>query len=91
MAQFQFSDAERSFMVIKYYETKSYKAVKDAFAERFSNREAPNKSTIMRNAKKYANYATSHNRNKNNSGRRRTGRSVANIAAVQNQKITLSL
>ena len=43
----------------------------------------PSKSTIESNVKKYRNHATSLNRNKENSGRKRSARTVEYIGAVR--------
>ena len=50
---------------------------------RFPDREAPTKMNIWKNVRKYGEHGTSLNRNEHNSGRRRTGRTVQNINAVQ--------
>ena len=57
--------------------------VKEAFLDKFPERAVPSKSTIERNVKKYRNHATSLNRNKENSGRKRSARTVENIEAVR--------
>ena len=53
------------------------------FRIRFPDREAPIKVNIWKNVRKYREHGTNLNHNENNSGRRRTGRSVQNINAVQ--------
>ena len=57
--------------------------VKEAFSDKFPERAVPSKSTIERNVKKYRNHATSLNRNKKNSGRKRSARTVEKIEAVR--------
>ena len=79
----QLTTEQRVFVVETYLRTNSYIRVKQAFAERFGDREPPSKSTIDRNVRKYRNHGTSLNRNKGNSGRRRTATSRENIEAVR--------
>ena len=69
----QLSPEQRAFMVLSYHETGSSPShTRQAFAERFPNRQPLDKRTIIvRNFKKYERHATSHNRNKGNSGRPR--------------------
>lgn len=80
----QLTTEQRAFVVLKYQETKSYVAVQNAFGIRFPGRRPPCKRTIQKNVEKYQNHGTSLNRNKNNSGRRRTTRTPHNINMVQN-------
>ena len=47
------------------------------------DRNPPLRNTILKNVRKYQNTGTSLNRNKGNSGRRRSARSEENIAAVR--------
>lgn len=79
----QLSKEQRVFVVKTYYETGKYIEVINLFRQRFPGRNPPNKTTIWRNIIKYETHATSLNRNPNNSGRRRTGRSQENIDEVQ--------
>ena len=81
----QLTTAERTFIVSKYFETKSIPEVLRLFEIAFPHRNVPSSSTIWRNVRKYQQHGTSLNRNKGNSGRRRTGRSEANIQAVREQ------
>ena len=79
----QISKEKRVFVVEKFLERKSYIAVQAAFQQRF-NHAPPCKKTIQQNIKKSRSYWTSLNRNKQNSGRRRTARSKENIELVRN-------
>ena len=79
----QISKEERCFVVEKYFERKSYIPVKAAFRQRF-NQVPPCKKTIQQNVTKYRSHGTSLNRNKENSGRRRTGRSEEVIELFRN-------
>jgi hypothetical protein len=63
--------------------TQSMTEVQNAFRIRFPDRNPPNKKTILKNVRKYHNTGTSLNRNKGNSGRRRTARSEENVAAAR--------
>ena len=58
-----------TFMVLSYHQTGSPSQTRQAFVERFPNRWPSDKITIVRNFQKYQRHATSHNRNKGNSGR----------------------
>ena len=78
----QLSNEQRVFVVETYFRPNSYKKVKEAFSDKFPERAVPSKSTIERNVKKYRNHTTSLNRNKENSGRRRSARTVECIEAV---------
>ena len=77
--------AERVFLVEKYFETKSVVEVLTLFQIAFPGRNPPSSSTVWRNVNKYRQHGTSLNRNKGNSGRRKTGRSEENIQAVREQ------
>ena len=79
----QFTPEQRTFMVLSYYETGSPLQSRQAFVERFPNRRPPDKRTIVRNFQKYQRHATSHNRNKGNSGRPKVARSQQNVDAVR--------
>ena len=58
--------------------------MQDAFRLKFPDRNPPLRNTVLDNVSKYQNTETSLNRNKGNSGRRRTGRiSEENLAAVR--------
>ena len=60
-----------------------FTAVRAAFPQRF-NHVPPCKKAIQQNIKKYHSHGTSLDRNKGNSGRRRTARSEENIEQVRN-------
>ena len=79
----QLTKEQRIFVVRAYFETHSFVEVQQLFRERFPGRESPVKKTIWANVRKYEQHGTSLNRNAYNSGRRRTGRSLVNINAVQ--------
>ncbi len=79
----QFTTAERVFMVNKYIDTKSPTETIRLFALQFPNSRIPDRKTILRNYTKYIIHGQSTNRNKGNSGRRRTVRTPANINRVQ--------
>ena len=86
-------------MVTTFYQTRSFQRTRNAFRERFPEcfperfpecfperfpeRKPPAAQTIWENVRKYQEHGTSLNRNKGNSGRKRTGRSEENIAAVR--------
>ena len=74
---------QRVFIVTKYFETKSYNAVREAFVLQFPQRNAPSKKTIYKNVKKYQENGTSLNLNKGHSGRRITARTPQNIQVVR--------
>ena len=57
--------------------------MENAFKIRFPDRNPPARNTILKNVRKYQNTGTSLNRNKSNSGKRRTAQNKANIAAVK--------
>lgn len=85
----QLSKEQRVFVVKSYYAAGKYTEVINLFRHRFPGRNPPNKTTIWsigsiwRNVIKYETHATSFNRNPNNSGRKRTGRSEENIDEVR--------
>jgi hypothetical protein len=83
MVGVQFSSQERAFMVEAYIDTKDARDAKRRFQRRYPNRIGPSLRTIRRNYHKYINHGTSTNRNKNNSGRPRSARTLQNVAAVQ--------
>ena len=76
------SKEQRVYIVETYFRTNSIKQVKAGFTDRFPERELPSTSTIQRNVEKYRKHATSLNRNKEKSGRKRTARSDENIERV---------
>ena len=78
----QLTTEQRTFIVKSYYKCRSYKRTREAFRNRFQDRQPPAPKTIWANVDKYEKHGTSLNRNKQNSGRRRSARSEANIRAV---------
>jgi hypothetical protein len=76
---------ERTFIVEKYFETKSVVAVLRQFQIAFPGRNPPSSLSVWPNVNKYRLHGTSLNRNKGNSGRRKTGRSEEDIQAVREQ------
>ena len=79
----QLTTEQRVFVVTNFIRMQNVREVQDAFRLRFPDRNPPLRNTILDNVRKYQNTGTSLNRNKGNSGRRRTGRSEENIAAVR--------
>ena len=77
--------AERTFIVKTFYKTGSLQQTRNQFRERFAERQNLALSTIWYNVRKFEQNGTSLNRNKGNSGRCRTGRSVENIELVRNR------
>ena len=73
----QISKEERAFVVERFFERKSYIAVLAAFWQRF-NQAPPCKKPIQHS------HGTSLNRNKENSGRRKTAHSEEKIELVKN-------
>ena len=71
------------FVVTNFIRMQNVREVQDAFRLRFPDRNPPLRNTIVDNVTNYQNTGTSLNRNKGKSGRRRTGRSEENIAAVR--------
>ena len=60
-------------------------AVQNAFRIRFPNRNLPLRKTTLKNVRICQNTGTSLNRNKSNSGRRRTAQNEVNITSVREQ------
>ena len=81
----QISKQERAFVVEKIFGKKKlqYIAFQAAFQQRF-NQTLPCKRTVQQNVNKYRSHRSSLNRNKENSGRRRSARSEYNIELVKN-------
>ena len=79
----QLTTEQRVVVVTNFIRMKNVREVQDAFRLRFPDRNPPLRNTIVDNVRKYQNTGTSLNRNKGKSGRRRTGRSEENIAAVR--------
>ncbi|KAF2357615.1 Protein of unknown function DUF4817 [Trinorchestia longiramus] len=79
----QLTKEQRTFIVEKYFQAKSFQQVIQSFQEHFPERESPTKMTIWRNVTKHRTEGTSLNLNKGRSGRKRTGRSEENVRIVQ--------
>ncbi|KAF2360355.1 Protein of unknown function DUF4817 [Trinorchestia longiramus] len=89
----QLTNEQRTFIVEKYFQAKSFQLVIQSFQEHFSERLSPTKMTIWRNVTRYRTEGTSLNLNKGRSGRKRTTRSEEKVRIVQgalteNQKIS---
>ena len=80
----QLTTEQRTSIVLKFNETGSIPRVRREFEERFPERSSPDKKTILRTVHKFNNHGTILNRNKGNSGRKRTQRTPENIAIVRN-------
>ena len=78
-----FTLEERVFMVKCYILTRSPIEVIRNFRGRFPHRNTPTKVTILSTYQKYHLFGTSCNRNKGNSGRRRTTRTTENVQRVR--------
>ena len=79
----QFTPQQRSFMVTEYCRSNSATAVLRRFREVFPHVRCPTRATVYSKMRKYQETGSSHNQNQGRSGRRRTGRSAENIAAVR--------
>ena len=79
----QFTLEERDFMVECYILTRSPNEVIRQFRGRFPHRNTPTKVTVLSDYHKYHLFGTSCNRNKGNSGLRRTTRTVENVQRVR--------
>ena len=79
----QLTKQQRIFIVTAWFESKSLSQVAQDFSEKFPERNVPNKTTIWKNVRKYREEGTSLNLNRGRSGRKKTARSDANIAAVR--------
>ncbi len=79
----QLTKEQRTFVVKTFHETGSLQRTRDRFDERFPERQPPALRTIWTSVRKFSQHGTILNRNKGNSGRRRYGRSEANIEAVR--------
>ena len=75
---------KRVFIVLNYQETKIYEIVPRNFEQNFPQRISPTKKTIKRTLQKFKEHETTLNRNKENSGRERTGRTQEDVEMVQN-------
>ena len=79
----QLTTDQRVFIVRMRMNNFSIVQIQQAFRQQF-HRQPPSKTTIRLNYSKYLRWGTSLNRNKGNSGRRRTARNLQNVNAVQN-------
>ncbi|KAF2365257.1 Protein of unknown function DUF4817 [Trinorchestia longiramus] len=79
----QLTKQQRTFIVKKSFQVKSFQQVIQSFQKHFPERQSPTKMTIWRNVTKYRTEGTSLNLNKGRSGRKRTGRSDDNVRIVQ--------
>lgn len=79
----QLTIQQRVFVVTTFHETRSYQRTQEAFRLNYPDRDAPSKSTIFDNVRKYEQEGTSKNCNTGHSGRPRSGRSAANMEAVR--------
>ncbi|KAF2363424.1 Protein of unknown function DUF4817 [Trinorchestia longiramus] len=79
----QLTKEQRTFIVEKYFQAKSFRQVIQSFQEHFPERQSPTKMTIWRNVTRYRPEGTSLNLNNGRSGRKRTGRSEENVRIVQ--------
>lgn len=79
----QLTNEQRVFVVLNFNETQSCTQVRRRFQEKFPERNSPDKKTIYRTVEKFNEHGTILNRNKGNSGRRKTHRTQENIARVQ--------
>ena len=73
----QLTTEQRVFVVTQFTLIPNVTTVQNAFRIRFPDRNPPVRNTILKNVRKYQNTGTSLNRNKSNSGRRRTARNEA--------------
>jgi len=74
---------QRVFLVQRFFETKNCNLVLTEFRNQFPDRNPPpTRATIYKNVRKYKATGTSKNLHKERCGRKRTGRSEENIAAV---------
>ena len=80
----QLTREQRVFIVLKYQLTQNCERVRREFEQEFPDRVSPTKKTVMRTVRKFTEHGTILNRNKGNSGRRRTMRTPANIEMVRN-------
>jgi hypothetical protein len=79
----QLTTAQKVFVVETYLQRRSFVAVREAFRERFPDRNPQAKRTIQSNVEKYLREGTSLNLNKERSGRPRTTRSQENVKRVR--------
>ena len=82
----QLTTEQITFVVETFHETGSLRITRDRFGERFPDRQPrPVVKTFWANVRKFSQHGIILNRNKGNSGGRRTGRSEANSEAVRQQ------
>lgn len=82
----QFSVRERTFIAVKYHQTHSPEEVQRLFAVQFPNaNRIPSKPAIYNIVDKLSNHGTVRNRNREGSGRPRSGRSQRNINRVRRE------
>ncbi|KAF2346850.1 Protein of unknown function DUF4817 [Trinorchestia longiramus] len=79
----QLTKEQRTFIIEKYFQAKSFQQVIQSFQKHFPERQSPTKMTIWRNVTRYRTEGTSLNLNKGRSGRKRTGQSEENVRIVQ--------
>ncbi|KAF2356864.1 Protein of unknown function DUF4817 [Trinorchestia longiramus] len=79
----QLTKEQRTFIVEKYFQAKSFQQVIQSFQEHFTERQFPTKMTVWRNVTRYRTEGTSLDFNKGRSGRKITGRSEKNVRIVQ--------
>ena len=78
----QLATEQRVFIVTNYMRNQSTTGVRNAFQQRFPDRNPPSPSTILSNVRKYLNEGTNLNHNKDYSCRRRTIQTVQIIEVV---------
>ncbi|KAF2351868.1 Protein of unknown function DUF4817 [Trinorchestia longiramus] len=79
----QLTKEQRTFIVEKYFQAKSFQQVIESFQEHFPERQSPTQMTIWKNVTRYKTEGTSLNLNKGRSRLKRTGRSEENVRIVQ--------
>ncbi|KAF2352056.1 Protein of unknown function DUF4817 [Trinorchestia longiramus] len=79
----QLTKEQRTFIVEKYFQAKSFQQVIQSFQEHFPERQSPAKMIIWRNVTRYRTEGISLNLNESRSGRKRTGQSEENVRIVQ--------
>ena len=81
----QFTPQQRAFAAATYFETGSYNTVQRRWQNRFPDTRVPSKAAIYKMKNVFLSHGTVNNRNRGRSGRPRTSRSPANIAAVNRE------
>ncbi|KAF2368920.1 Protein of unknown function DUF4817 [Trinorchestia longiramus] len=79
----QLTKEQRTFIVEKYFQVKTFQQIIQSFQEHFRERQSPTKMIIWRNVTKYKTEGTSLDLNKSRSGWKRTGLSEENVRIVQ--------